>query len=143
MTTPILHLMKWNDEFIKYLNTFPEEIEDAANCKDLETGRPAVKVKYRGSEYFIYYLLYYCDCCKQQIACMKGFDGRRKKRCEPCRKKAAIVANRKSSRTYRKKHASKTRLEIPCKQCNQLFNPFRSTRLYCSNKCRQRSYRAK
>ena len=56
---------------------------------------------------------------------------------------AEILSNRKSSKTYREKNKIQTNLEIPCQQCNQLFKPERSTKKYCSNKCRQRSFRAK
>ena len=141
MNVPILHLLKWNDEFIKYLNTFPKEIEYSENCRDLETGRPAVKVKFRDCNYLTYYVMYWCDCCKYGIAWRRGFDERQLKRCMPCRRNAEIISNRKSSKTYRDKNKIKTNLEIPCQQCNQLFIPIRSTKKFCSVNCRVTSYR--
>ena len=138
-----LHLSKWNKEFRDYINSRPKEIESYTQRANRVDGRPVVNIKFRNLSYGIDYFLYFCDCCKEPLAWRVGYDRRQKVRCATCRVEVVKANSRKTSRTYRKKHNSKTRLEIPCKQCNQLFNPFRSTRLYCSNKCRQRSYRAK
>ena len=148
---PDLHLLRWNTDFINYLNSKPPAVQYMKEEKITRGGiygfpkftNTEVVVKFWVADEEIRFEIVKCWTCKQAMAWELNKRNKHHLKCITCRKEASKVSSRKTSKTYRKKHASKTRLEIPCKQCNQLFNPFRSTRLYCSNKCRQRSFRAK
>ena len=138
-----LHKARWNKEFRNYLNSAPKEIESILNLKDFKTGNPKVHIKFKHLHFSVDFTGYYCDRCNEAIAWRDGYHGKEKKRCETCRKEAVKINSRKSSKTYREKNKIQINLEISCQQCNQIFKPVRSTKLYCSSNCRMKAFRAK
>lgn len=136
-----LHKTRWNFEFKDYINSKPKEIETYLYRENIDTREPEVNIYFKHLDYDVTFILYWCDYCNEPIAWRKNFHGKQKKRCETCRKEAIKVNSRKSSKTYRDKNKIKTTLEIPCKECNQLFVPIRSTKKFCSVNCRVTSYR--
>ena len=136
------HCEKWV-EVIDYFKTNPPKIknlkfreESGTQLFSFDEGK-----KFTRQEYF----QAKCTTCSNPIAfACYNKSWNHVFKCRSCREAQLRESSRKSSRMYRLRHKLvKATILVPCPMCNNRFMQKRCTKKYCSNKCRQRAYRAK
>ena len=140
--TNFYHCEKW-DEVIDYFKTNPPKVknlkfteESGTKLFSFDEGKKQTKQTYFQAK---------CTACSSPIAfAWYNTSWNHAFKCQSCREAQTRESSRKSSRTYRLKHKLvKATILVPCPMCNTRFMQKRCTKKYCSNKCRQRAYRAK
>ena len=140
--TNFYHCEKW-DEVIDYFKTNPPKVKNLKFWTEFSVQFFSFNEgkKFTSQTYF----QAKCTVCSSPIA-FAGYNTawNHAFKCRSCREAQTRESSRKSSRTYRLRHKLvKATILVPCPMCNERFMQKRCTKKYCSNKCRQRAYRAK
>ena len=140
--TNFYHCEKW-DEVIDYFKTNPPKVKNLKFWTEFSVQFFSFNEgkKFTSQTYF----QAKCTVCSSHIA-FAGYNTawNHAFKCRSCREAQTRESSRKSSRTYRLRHKLvKATILVPCPMCNERFMQKRSTKKYCSNKCRQRAFRNK